>query len=56
MKLVKMHFNDRAEQNRKMLNGENREEDIDRHAKEWIKTNQAKFDSWIAQAIASAKS
>jgi glycine betaine/proline transport system substrate-binding protein len=56
MKLVKMHFNDRAEQNRKMLNGENREEDIDRHAKEWIKANQAKFDSWIAQAIASAKS
>jgi glycine betaine/proline transport system substrate-binding protein len=56
MKLVKMHFIDRAEQNRKMLNGENREEDIDRHAKEWIKTNQAKFDSWIAQAIASAKS
>jgi glycine betaine/proline transport system substrate-binding protein len=56
MKLIKMHFSDRAEQNRKMLNGENREDDIDRHAKEWIKNHQEQFDGWIKLAIASAKS
>lgn len=51
----KMTLEDRAEQNIKMLNGENREEDIRRHARDWITKNQAKFDAWIAGAIATGK-
>ncbi|MBL8701643.1 MAG: glycine betaine/L-proline ABC transporter substrate-binding protein ProX [Alphaproteobacteria bacterium] len=51
-KQVKMVLQDRAEQNARMLNGENREEDIERHARAWISANQQKFDSWIAAAMA----
>lgn len=54
-KLVKMHLNDRAEQNARMLAGENREPDIDRHAREWIKTNQERFDGWIQAATVAAR-
>lgn len=50
-----MHLEDRAEQNVKMLNGENREQDIERHAREWIAAHQAAFDSWIAAALAVGK-
>jgi len=51
----KMTLEDRAEQNIKMLNGENREEDIGRHAREWIAKHQAEFDAWIAAAIVAGK-
>ncbi|MGO4175520.1 glycine betaine/L-proline ABC transporter substrate-binding protein ProX [Bosea sp. TAF32] len=54
-KQIKMTLKDRADQNQKMLNGENREADIDRHAREWIKAHQAEFDGWIKAAIAAAK-
>lgn len=54
-KLVKMTLKDRADQNQKMLNGENREADIDRHAREWIKTHQAEFDGWIKTAMATSR-
>ena len=54
-KHIKMDLRDRAEQNVKMLNGENRDTDIDRHAREWIAKNQAAFDSWINAALAVAK-
>lgn len=53
-KQVKMTLEDRAIQNQKMLNGENREADIDRHAREWIKAHQAEFDGWIKRAMAAA--
>ncbi|WP_110648581.1 glycine betaine/L-proline ABC transporter substrate-binding protein ProX [Salinicola peritrichatus] len=49
-----MHLQDRAEQNIKMMQGENREEDIERHAREWIENNKEKFDSWIDAAITAA--
>lgn len=55
-KQVKMHLQDRAEQNVKMLNGENREEDIERHARDWIAAHQTEFDAWIAAALAAGKS
>lgn len=54
-KQVKMKLEDRAEQNQKMLNGENREADIDRHARAWIKANEAMFDGWIKAALAAGK-
>lgn len=52
---IKMVLQDRADQNKRMLAGENREPDIDRHAREWIKKNEAAFESWIKAAIAKAK-
>lgn len=52
---IKMVLADRAEQNKKMLAGENRDADIDRHAREWIKRHEAEFESWIKAAIAKAK-
>jgi len=33
-----------------MSKGENKEKDIIRHAKIWIKNNQATFDGWIKVA------
>lgn len=53
-KQVKMKLEDRAEQNQRMLNGENREADIERHARTWIKANEAMFEGWIKTAIAAA--
>jgi len=38
-------------QNMKMAEGEDSDEDIRRHAAEWIAANQADFDSWVAQAM-----
>jgi glycine betaine/proline transport system substrate-binding protein len=53
-KQVKMQLGDRVEQNLKMTAGENREPDIERHARAWISTNQERFDGWIRSAIAAA--
>jgi glycine betaine/proline transport system substrate-binding protein len=33
-----------------MYKGEKSQKDIERHAKDWIKQNQTKFDGWINQA------
>lgn len=52
---IKMVLADRADQNKKMLAGENRDADIDRHARAWIKNHEAEFESWIKAAIAIAK-
>ena len=41
-------------QNAKMSAGEDRPEDIEKHAAEWIKANQAKFDGWIKAAMDAA--
>ena len=42
-------------QNAKMFDGEDSEEDIKRHATEWIVENQALFDSWIDAALAAVE-
>lgn len=42
-------------QNALMFEGEDREEDIQRHAEEWIADNQALFDSWIDAALAAVQ-
>jgi glycine betaine/proline transport system substrate-binding protein len=38
-----------------MRDGEKKREDIRRHAEEWVAKNQAKFDSWIKEALKAAK-
>jgi glycine betaine/proline transport system substrate-binding protein len=43
-------------QNERMRAGENTQADIERHTDGWIKFHQQLFDSWIAQALAAARS
>ncbi len=51
--IMKLSVNDVSGQNMLMSKGENKEEDIIRHAKMWIKSNQALFDGWIKAAKAA---
>ncbi len=53
--LAKIPVDDISAQNLKMRDGEKKIRDIKRHADEWIKANQAKFDGWIDEAIKAAK-
>jgi glycine betaine/proline transport system substrate-binding protein len=46
---------DVSAQNDRMNRGEDSAEDIQRHAREWIKENQAQWDEWMAEARAAAK-
>ena len=45
---------DISRQNQLMHDGQNRQQDIERHTDSWIKAHQKTFDSWIAQALAAA--
>jgi glycine betaine/proline transport system substrate-binding protein len=49
--LVQIPLDDIASQNAKMFEGEDDDEDIRRHAEEWIAENQADVDMWINAAI-----
>jgi glycine betaine/proline transport system substrate-binding protein len=42
-------------QNTKMQNGEKSQEDIERHAQEWIAANQETWNGWLEEARAAAK-
>jgi glycine betaine/proline transport system substrate-binding protein len=42
-------------QNTLMQDGEDSQADIERHAAEWVKENQEKWDEWMAAARAAAK-
>jgi glycine betaine/proline transport system substrate-binding protein len=46
---------DVSAQNDRMNRGEDSAEDIQRHAREWIKENQAQWDEWMAEARAAGK-
>lgn len=46
-------INDVSSQNKKMADGEDSSEDVDRHVSEWIAANQATYDSWVAAARAA---
>ena len=46
---------DISAQNRRLNDGENRQQDIQRHTDSWIQAHQKTFDGWIAQAKAAAK-
>ena len=50
---MKLSVNDVSGQNMLMSKGENKDKDIIRHTKMWIKANQKTFDSWVAQAKAA---
>jgi glycine betaine/proline transport system substrate-binding protein len=45
-----LDINDVSAQNKRMRDGEDSIEDIERHADEWIKANQSTYDSWIKAA------
>ena len=47
---IKIPIEDVNVQQEKVKNGENKPADIRRHAEEWIKNNQALFDSWLEVA------
>lgn len=53
--LAKIPINDVSAQNMKMRDGEKSVKDINRHADEWIATNQAQFDQWVQEAIKAAR-
>jgi len=52
--IMKVSNNDINAQNLRMRDGEDSARDIERHADAWIRANQAKFDGWIAEAMAAA--
>lgn len=53
--IMRVPLNDISAQNRLLNEGQNRQQDIARHADSWIKAHQKTFDGWIAQALAAAK-
>jgi glycine betaine/proline transport system substrate-binding protein len=54
--LVEIPLLDIAEQNALMIEGEDDDADIMRHADEWIEANRELVDSWLAEAMAAAGS
>jgi glycine betaine/proline transport system substrate-binding protein len=53
--VAKLNINDISAQNKKIQDGEDDEDDIARHADEWIKANKAEYDGWIKAARDAAK-
>lgn len=53
--IMVLPIGDISSQNRRLNDGENRQQDIERHTDGWIKGHQKTFDGWIAQAMAAAK-
>lgn len=51
--IIKLDVNDVSGQNLLMANGQNKEKDIKRHVKMWLKNNSAKVDAWIKEAKAA---
>jgi glycine betaine/proline transport system substrate-binding protein len=52
--VMKLGVDDIAAQNMKMQEGEDKQEDIKRHVKNWIKENQETYNSWLQKAKAAA--
>ncbi len=52
--IMELPIADISAQNRRMRDGENRPQDIERHTDAWIKAHQKTFDGWIDQALAAA--
>ena len=48
--VARIDINDISAQNKKMADGEDSSDDIDRHVDEWISAHQADYDSWLAAA------
>ena len=50
-----LDINDISAENKLITDGENTQDDIQRHADDWIKAHQAEYDSWQAAARDAAK-
>lgn len=50
LELVEIPLDDISEQNARMVDGEDDDEDIRRHAQEWIQSHRPKIDQWL-QAV-----
>jgi len=55
LEAVTIPLSDITAQNARLLAGEDEQEDIARHAAEWIIDYQSEVDQWLANAIAAAK-
>lgn len=53
--VAKLDINDISAENKLIADGENTEDDIQRHADDWIKAHQADYDAWLAAARDAAK-
>ncbi|EEE35331.1 ABC Glycine betaine/L-proline transporter, periplasmic ligand binding protein [Rhodobacteraceae bacterium KLH11] len=53
--VAKIDINDISAQNKKIADGEDSSDDIDRHVDEWIAANQAAYDSWLEEARNAAQ-
>lgn len=51
--IMRLNVNDVSAQNMLITKGEKKQSDFLRHAKQWIKANQATFDGWIKEAKAA---
>ncbi|NET52627.1 MAG: proline/glycine betaine ABC transporter substrate-binding protein ProX, partial [Merismopedia sp. SIO2A8] len=52
--LVKISIDDMNAESLRIKDGEDRPEDIRRHAEEWVEKNQELWDSWIEEAKQAA--
>ena len=48
--LVKIPIEDMNEESLRIKEGEDKEEDIWRHAQEWVENNQEKYNTWLETA------
>jgi glycine betaine/proline transport system substrate-binding protein len=55
LELAEIPLEDIAAQNVRMRAGESSEEEIHRHAEEWIEANREQVDGWLAAARAAAQ-
>lgn len=51
--MAQIDINDISAQNKKVADGEDSSDDIDRHVDEWIRANQETYDEWLATARAA---
>jgi len=54
LEILQIPLADFSEQNARMFAGESKDEDVRRHAAEWIEKNRTLYDGWIGQAKAAA--
>ncbi len=52
--LAQLPINDVSAQNKLIAEGEDSDQDIEMHAKQWIERNQKRFDFWLKKARAAA--
>jgi glycine betaine/proline transport system substrate-binding protein len=52
--VMSVPIDDISKQNRLMNEGQNQQQDVERHVDGWIKAHQKTFDGWVTQAMAAA--